>query len=364
METYRWWMPLAITITLGLGLCAQSGSTQERVRPSARAGTWYPADPQVLLEQVNGLLAGVAPTAPEGPVRALVVPHAGYSYSGPTAAAAFALVRDQTYRRVLVLAPSHRGDFHGLSIADLDAYATPLRQVPLDLESVNRLRRSSLVGADPWAHQEEHAIEIELPFLQRALTPRWTLVPILVGRLEPSDYPALADLLRPLVDGDTLVVVSSDFTHYGARFGFQPFPSGPQAPERIRALDEGAIALLIAHDGPGLLDYQARTGITICGYRPLALLLHLLPPRARVVPLAYATSGAVTGDWRSSVSYAALAVTTPTTGSTAPAPTLRAQASLTPGDLERLHGIAILGVKAAVLGQSDALEAESTASSP
>lgn len=349
-----------LALVLGLGLWAQAGPAQERVRPSALAGTWYPGDPQALLHQVDGLLAQADSATPEGRVRALVVPHAGYAYSGPTAAAAFARVRDQTYRRVLVLAPSHHGDFHGLSIADVDAYATPLGRVPADLDTINRLRRSPLVGADPWAHRQEHAIEIELPFLQRAIAPGWTLVPVLVGRLEPNDYLALADLLRPLVDEGTLVVVSSDFTHYGAGFDFQPFPPDDRAPERIRALDEGAIAYVSARDGPGLLDYQARTGITICGYRPLALLLHLLPADARVETIAYATSGALTGDWRRSVSYAALAVTTPASDSAAARHAGSSPPSLTPSDLGRLHHLAVLGVKAAVLGQSEALEAEIT----
>ncbi len=351
---------LGLTLGLTLGLWTRSGAAGDRVRPSALAGTWYPAEPQVLAEEVDGLLDRAGTAESHDPVRALVVPHAGYRYSGPTAAAAFARVRGQAYRRVLVLAPSHHGDFAGLSVASVDAYATPLGQVPLDGEAVAALRRSPLVSADPWAHQEEHAIEIELPFLQRALTPGWRLVPILVGRLGAPDYPVLADLLRPLVDGATLVVVSSDFTHYGSRFGFQPFPPDGEAPDRIRALDEGAIARLLARDGPGLLDYQARTGITICGYRPLALLLHLLPADARVAPVAYATSGSLTGEWRSSVSYAALIVTAgaPLAAMPPPQEPDESQGTLARPDLERLERIADLGVKAAVLGQSEALEAE------
>ena len=288
----------ALALLCSLGLWVLPGGAQDQVRPSALAGTWYPEDPQVLGETVDGLLDGSEAAAPQGSIRALVVPHAGYRYSGRTAAAAYALVRGQRYRRVLVLAPSHQGDFHGLSIADVDAYDTPLGRVPLDREAVARLRQSPLVSADPRAHQPEHAIEIELPFLQRALEPGWGLVPILAGRLDPTDYPVAAGLLRPLVDEGTLVVISSDFTHFGARFGFQPFPPDAQAAERIRALDDGAIARILARDGPGLLEYQSHTGITICGYRPLALMLHLLPAEARVERVGYATSGELMGDWR------------------------------------------------------------------
>jgi len=351
----------ALILVLALGPWLAPGLARDLVRPSALAGTWYPEDPQALEQTVDGLLADAAPaTPPEGGIRALVVPHAGYAYSGRIAAAAFALIRGGQYRRVLLLAPAHQGDFRGLSIADVDAYATPLGRVPLDGGAVARLRLSSLVTADPGAHRKEHAIEIELPFLQRTLVSGWKLVPILVGALESQDYPGIADLLRPLVGEGTLVVVSSDFTHYGARFGYLPFPPDDQAPERIRALDEGAIARVLARDGPGLLDYRARTGVTVCGIRPLALLLHLLPADARVERIAYGTSGDLSGAWRSSVSYVALAVTGPLDPSEESAEGVEhlGQERLAASDLERLHRVAALGVKAAVDGLSKPLEAE------
>jgi AmmeMemoRadiSam system protein A/AmmeMemoRadiSam system protein B len=246
----------------------------------------------------------------------------------------------------------------------VDAYETPLGRVPLDGEAVAQLRGSPLVRAEQEAHRSEHAIEIELPFLQRALQPGWGLVPILVGRLDPPDYPAVAALLRPLVDTGTLVVVSSDLTHFGARFGYQPFAPDGQAPERIRALDEGALERIVAKDTAGLLDYQARTGITICGYRPLALLLELLPADARVARVAYASSGDITGDWRHSVSYAALAVTLPAPAEATDGPGGTATQGLVEGpELERLHRIAVLGVKAAAEGLPAELEAEIAAAS-
>ena len=132
------------------------------------------------------------------------------------------------------------------------------------------LRKSNLVVSDPTAHVREHSIEIELPFLQRTLKPGWHLVPILVGQMEREDYKKAADLLRPLADADTLVLVSSDFTHFGPRFGYMPFPVNAETSEKIQALDDGAIKDIVARDASGFLDYQESTGITICGYRPLA----------------------------------------------------------------------------------------------
>jgi AmmeMemoRadiSam system protein B len=310
----RWWLTLSALIVLA----ASPGRGSDLVRPSALAGGWYPSDPETLAAYVDAALGTADPCRPCGEIRALVVPHAGYRYSGATAAAAFALVRGRSFKRVLLLAPSHRSPFHGLSIADVTAYETPLGRVPLDREVVAGLRASPLVSADPMAHTAEHAIEIELPMLQRALAPGWRLLPILVGRMEATDYQAAADLLRPLADSETLLVVSSDFTHYGPRFGYLPFPLNEDTPDNIRSLDEGALQRIHALDATALLDYQARTGVTICGYRALALLLALLPAGAEVHRIAYATSGGMTGDFRNSVSYLGLVATSPPKASRPP----------------------------------------------
>jgi AmmeMemoRadiSam system protein B/AmmeMemoRadiSam system protein A len=352
-----WWPLLGLAVLAGTWGVAGADA---RVRESVLAGSWYPADPAELAREVDGFLAAAAGGPGEEPVRALVAPHAGYAFSGRTAGAAFAHVRGRAYRRVLVLAPSHHADFRGLSVAEVDAYATPLGLVPLDREAVATLRRSALVVSEPAAHRREHAIEIELPFLQRALAPGWRLVPVLVGALAGEDYHVLAELLRPLADEHTLVVVSTDFTHYGPRFGYLPFDPDERVAQRIRALDDGALAHVVARDGPALLAYRAQTGISVCGYRALALLLHLLPPDARVHRLAYATSAEVTGDWLSSVSYVALAVTAANPLSAAGALTRaeRAPEVLGDGDLQRLHQLAALGVKRAVFGQSEALDRE------
>jgi AmmeMemoRadiSam system protein B/AmmeMemoRadiSam system protein A len=346
-------------------LMAFPAAAEERVRESALAGGWYPADPKELSDYVDGLLDAAKAEPAQGPIRALIAPHAGYVYSGATAAQVFSLVRGGVYRRLMVLAPSHRSGFEGLSIADVDAYETPLGRIPLDTEAIAGLRGSGLVISDPGAHAREHAIEIELPLLQRALVPGWKLIPVLVGRLDGDDYAEAADLLRPLADDGTLVVVSSDFTHFGPRFGYMPFPPDQEAPEHIRALDDGAIERILARDGPGLLDYQEKTGITICGYRPLALLLHMLPADAQVQRVAYATSGELTGDWSSSVSYAALVVTGPSPISAPPAPSEAAPATgqaMDEADLRLLHRLAVLGVEHAVLGPSEDRDAEVDAS--
>ena len=340
-------------------IAASAARSDDRVRPSALAGSWYPADPEELGRYVDGLLDDARPAEPkpQGTLRALILPHAGYLFSGPTAAIGVDLVRGRDFGRVIVLAPAHRGGFRGLSIVEVDAYETPLGRVPLDADAVGTLRQSPLVSAHPEADTPEHAIEIELPLLQRALKPGWRLVPILVGDLGAEDYRAAADLIRPLADGDTLVVVSSDFTHYGPRFGYTPFVTSPELPAEIRKLDEGALERITARDAAGFLAYQGDTGITVCGFRPIALFLHMLPNTARLEKVAYRTSGDITGDWRNSVSYAVVAVTNAEPLSSAaaspPASGNEAEAkrsALTEVDLARLHRLAVAGVEWAVLG--------------
>jgi AmmeMemoRadiSam system protein B len=280
----------------------------ERVRPSALAGSWYPADPVRLAAEVDHYLepAAVPRLQTAQAIRAMILPHAGYRYSGAVAGRGIGLLRGKRYRRVVILAPSHHSPFHGLSIADVEFYATPLGKIGLDAVAIQQLRRSPLVRADAQAHVREHSIEILLPLLQRSLAAGWRLVPVLVGRLDPADYPRVAAVLRSLVDAESLLLVSSDFTHYGARFGYQPFPVDRWTKQRIDALDAGALQYIRQRDVAGLLAYQEATGITICGYRAIALLLELLPDGLDIEPIAYATSADITDDVRHSVSYLAV----------------------------------------------------------
>lgn len=355
----------AIGLTLCVLACAAASVEPGPVRESALAGTWYPADPAELKKLVDSFLGSSPARQLDQPIRALIVPHAGYAYSGPVAARAFALLRGQSPRRVVILAPSHHSGFQGISVAEVSAYRTPLGEIPLDQSAVARLRGSPLWTAEPKAHEREHSIEIELPLLQRALTPGWELVPVLVGVLDNDQYLQAAELLKPLANAETLVVVSSDFTHYGERFDYLPFPVDDKAPARVRELDEWAIGQIRAKSPQGFFDYQESTGITVCGYRAIAILLSMLGPQASVESVAYDTSGDLTGDWTSSVSYAALAITDPVPlaedkpkGSSSPATNPaaaqpQAAAPLSSDELRQLHWLATLAIEDAVLGPSE-----------
>jgi AmmeMemoRadiSam system protein B len=254
-------------------------------------------------------LAAGAPALPAPPL-ALVVPHAGWSYSGVAAAAAFRALRPGDFERVVVVGPSHQGSFRGFALDDAAAYRTPIGDVPL-CDGVG----AALAGAEArvvsGVADGEHAIEIELPFLQAALG-RFCLVPALAGDTDESLERAFAQRLARLDDGRTLFVFSSDFAHYGPRFEFQPFGAlSPAVREKVRAMDERGVALLAALDARGFRDYLRQTGNTICGRHGLATLLELLPriaTKARAVPLAHYASADLPGiDDTGSVSYVAMA---------------------------------------------------------
>lgn len=181
------------------------------VRPPAVAGLFYPADADELAETVDRLLAAARPQAPE-PV-ALVAPHAGYVYSGPIAASAFALLdRTQTaFDRVVLLGPSHFVALEGMALSSAGAFGTPLGEVPIDRQACEALSELPRVRTLDRAHAREHALEVELPFLQR-LSSGFHLVPLVCGVVEPADVAGAIDRVwRP--DG-TLVVCSSDLSHY------------------------------------------------------------------------------------------------------------------------------------------------------
>lgn len=283
----------------------------EKVRKAVIAGSWYPGEKEKLAAHVDELVAKASPLAkPAGSILALVSPHAGYAFSGPTAATGYSLLRGKDVRRVVILAVSHQHPFSGASILDVTHYETPLGQVPVDAAAVARLRRCPVVHEVPEADEREHSLEIQLPILQRVL-PRFALVPIVLGRMEEKDYGTLAAALAEIVDAHTLVVASSDFTHRGTNYSYE-VPAGPgTVKERLARLDDGSLAEILKLSRPGLLAYARRTGTTICGLHPIATLLELLSrfPGVGSKVVARTTSGDVSGNWESTVSYAAIAFT-------------------------------------------------------
>ena len=184
----------------------------QTVRAPAVAGLFYPADAKELHTQVWQFLNRVSP-ADEPPPKAIIVPHAGYIYSGSIAASAYArlgIARDVIHR-VVLLGPSHRVSFQGIAVSGMATFSTPLGQVPVDQAAVEQVRKLPNVSVLEQAHAQEHSLEVHLPFLQEVLS-EFKLVPLLVGDAEPQEVGAV---LEALWGGpETLIVISSDLSHY------------------------------------------------------------------------------------------------------------------------------------------------------
>ncbi|MEE8424182.1 MAG: AmmeMemoRadiSam system protein B, partial [Elusimicrobiota bacterium] len=246
------------------------------------------------------------PNIPGRPV-ALVSPHAGFRFSGQAAAYGFKALSGKRIRRVVVLGLSHRVPYRGASVPDVTHYETPLGKIPVDVSAVRRLREHPLFENRPEVHRSEHSIEMQLPFLQAVLGNQFKLIPITFGSLEKGDYRAAADAIRKILDQDTLIVASSDFMHFGRRFGYRPFERS--IPAGIEASDRQAIAAILSKNFDSFYGYHRRTGTTICGRVPIGVLLNLLGDSAKGRLLRYYRSGDMTGEWDGSVSYASILFT-------------------------------------------------------
>jgi AmmeMemoRadiSam system protein B len=260
------------------------------VRPAAVAGVFYPADADALVREVQTCLRGApaAGAAPSGrPPKLLVVPHAGYAYSGPVAGHAYERIVPwrSAITRVVLLGPVHRVPVRGLAAPTAAAFATPLGRVDLDLALLDRLRALPQVVFDDRPHALEHALEVQLPFLQHVLE-RFTLVPLAVGEATPDEVAEVLDAAWG--GGETLVVISTDLSHY---------LSYAQAQARDRA----TVARVLAFDA--CIDPDEA-----CGAHPLNGALRVAQRRGLVPRLLdLRNSGDTAGDRRRVVGYASIA---------------------------------------------------------
>lgn len=256
-------------------------------RPAAVAGLFYPADSALLAREVAALLGAVPQAASIRNLKALIVPHAGYVYSGPVAATAYAALARaaERIRRVVLLGPAHRVAVEGLALPAAEGFETPLGNVPLDVTAMQALSRFPQVSVNAAAHAREHALEVQLPFLQSVLH-EFTLLPLLIGRATAEQ---VAEVLEAVWgDEHTLILISSDLSHY--------LPS-----QAARTLDQQtAVAILKLQGG---LDYTQACGSgPINGLMLAARKYHLVPQL-----LDLRNSGDTAGPRDEVVGYAAFA---------------------------------------------------------
>ena len=292
----------------------EKGSEEKKLRPAGVAGSFYPANPGQLTAMMDGMLAKVSTPGIDGKILAVVAPHAGYPYSGPVAAYTYAALKGRKYARVVVIAPSHYEAFEFASVYDGDGYVTPLGVVPVDREFARKLAtmngsiRLSERGHKATAQGAEHALEVQLPWLQRVLG-SFKLVPVVMGAQSYASSRALGVALARLIQkessapaqpgsgdaaGDTLIVASSDLSHYHTY-------------NEAESIDHKTLGALESWDYLSMSrNFQTRVW-EACGGGPIVAAMiaaeRMGANQARV--LKYANSGDVIGDRSHVVGYSA-----------------------------------------------------------
>ncbi|MBZ5682486.1 MAG: AmmeMemoRadiSam system protein B [Acidobacteriia bacterium] len=297
----RYWLAVLLIAILAIAALPHvRAADPQNVRQAAVAGGFYPADPKTLSAMMDDMLAHASPPPINDPILAVVAPHAGYQFSGPVAAHTYAALKGRKFSRVVVIAPSHYEAFDFTSVYEGDAYATPLGTVPVDKAFAKQLVQMSPTikfssrGHTPTREGAEHALEVQLPWLQRVLGD-FELVPVVMGDQSYESSRALGVALAKLIQGsDTLIVASSDLSHY------HPYD------EAVK-IDHKTLNALQAWDYFSMSrNFEARIW-EACGGAPIvaAMIAAERMGANQAVVLKYANSGDTTGDHSRVVGYSA-----------------------------------------------------------
>jgi AmmeMemoRadiSam system protein B/AmmeMemoRadiSam system protein A len=298
-------MAMALLVLLTLWQCRGQQQNIKSDRPPSVAGSFYPAGRQELLMMLDELFLTAKGTSGMNP-QALVVPHAGYVFSGQVAAAAYKQIdREKSYKRIFIIGPNHRVAFDGVMVYTQGDFLTPLGRVNVDPLAAELVRKHQLFGSDPKTHQQEHCIEVQLPFLQYWLKKPFTIVPMLIGGNSAEIARLTGSILAPYLTPENLFIISADFSHY------PPYADAMKADlataDAITANKTKTFLNAIAkneHDfGPGLQT-------SICGWMPMLTLLHITEkdPGIEYRKITYHNSGdSRYGDREKVVGYWAIA---------------------------------------------------------
>jgi len=269
------------------------------LRPSPIAGTWYDGNPQRLAQSVDESLAHAELPRLEGEVIGVIAPHAGHRYSGAVAGYAFAAVRGLTPSLVAVISPMHQPYPQPLITTAHTAYTTPLGNVPIDRQAVDglsaRVKSRLGFGLSPVAYDQEHSLEIELPFIQRALGADFNLLPVMVRQVDPRTSRELGTALAETLAGkNALLVASTDLSHFYTQ-------------DEANQLDAAMLRQIESFSPDKLFETEARGNGYACGLGATAAVLWAARALGadKVQVLNHATSGDVTGDFTSVVGYGA-----------------------------------------------------------
>ncbi len=269
------------------GVAAAEAAELELVRGPILSEGWYPQEKGALNALLENYFALAAKDFPaqvgSDSIRAVIVPHAGYAYSGLCTATAFRPLltngdkKNTHIKRVIVLAPSHHLPFNFVALPDFASYRTVLGDIPVDRDAVAKLAQTSFFKTFGEVYLTEHSMEIELPFLQKTVA-QFKLVPLIVGGIDKGSISAIAAALRTIIDDKTLVVVSSDFVHHGKNYGYEKFTK--DVVDQVRQLDSELVRAIVAQAPDRFADVMQRTKATVCGHDPISILLELLKSSA------------------------------------------------------------------------------------
>ncbi len=286
--------------------CRPSGAADENVRPPAVAGGFYPADPGELGRMIDAMMAAAKPPPVEGRIRILIVPHAGYVYSGPVAAYGFKAIAGQRYKTVVLVGNSHHEGYEGAAVYARGRWRTPLGDVEIDSDLAQKL-----IQADPriventGPHEPEHCLEVEVPFLQKTIK-SFKIVPVLLGTESTGITRALGDAIAKNIDDDVLVIASTDMSHY-PKYEDANVVDGKTA----EAILTGSVDTL-----ERTLRQQERMGIPkevtcLCGEGAVKTVMFVAEQigARKIQLLKYGNSGDTAGDKGRVVGYSAIAFT-------------------------------------------------------
>ena len=269
------------------------------VRPSALVGQWYSREASVLGHEVDGYIQQAELPTLEGQVVGLIAPHAGYRYSGPVAGYAYRAILGQHFDTVVILSPYHSSHYRPILTTRHEAYQTPLGVIPIDYENLMRLEDKMAAEMDQRPFQlqkdQEHSVEIQLPFLQRALDGDFSLMPIMIAAYDPATALLLGNILADVLkDQNVLLVASTDLSHYYAE-------------ETANMLDQTMLDAIASFEPSEVISVQSCGKGQACGTMALLAAMEAakMSDAKRVQILDYATSGKTSGDYQRVVGYGA-----------------------------------------------------------
>ncbi|KAG0049915.1 hypothetical protein BGZ83_005261 [Gryganskiella cystojenkinii] len=312
-------------------------------REASHAGSWYSSNKKELNSQLTGWLAKAGTETTQGDalpiqgLRAVIAPHAGYSYSGPAAGYAYKCINPDDFKRVFILGPSHHVYLSGCALSKCESYETPLGDLIVDRTTTETLAQTGKFDQmSQEMDEDEHSLEMHLPYIYKVFEKKTIqVVPIVVGALNETTERLYGKLLAPYLDDpENLFVVSSDFCHWGTRFDYTyytdeygavtqslarsggkknykpPSESGRKIFESIRELDHEGMEKIEQRDHGAFCKYLSQTKNTVCGRHPIGVLLAAVAqldrqrPTHRIQFVHYAQSSGVVTTSDSSVSYA------------------------------------------------------------